>query len=409
MINVEYKFNPDGTYSGVSSPVVKGPKKRKGLKIVGAILGVVVLLGLGFGIGVWGGGVLNNSQNTGDAAAVTSTPTPVPTATTNPITQTDKPSVSPIATPVVGEQMTVQQVVAKCVDSVVMVHTEAKTTGSWNQSYVTSGAGSGVIMSADGIIVTNHHVIDGADTIKVTLTDGTTFDATLIATDEPADIAVIKINPGDKILTVAVAGKTADVQLGETVVVIGNPMGLGSTVTDGIVSALSREIVVNGIRMNLMQTNAQINPGNSGGGLFNSYGQLIGIVNAKASDTEIEGIGFAIPIDYAISVANQLMEQGYVSGRATMDLEFIDINDYFTAIKYQVNRYGVYVLSALETSPFKVGDYIVSIDDKKIESSSDIVSLMLSYKAGDVVQVKIIRNEVTMTIEFTLVESKPNS
>lgn len=406
MINVEYSFNPDGTYSGVIKPNNKN-KNKKGLKIVGIILGVVILLGVGFGIGVIGGGLVNNSQNTEDVA--TATPVATPTATPSPITQTDKPTASPTVAPAVGEQMTIAQVVANCVDSVVMVHTEAKVTGSWNQSYVTSGAGSGVILSQEGVIITNHHVIDGADTIKVTLTDGTTFDAKLIASDEPADIAVIKIEPGDKVLTVAIAGKTVDVQLGEAVVAIGNPMGLGSTVTDGIVSALSRDIVVNGISMNLMQTNAEINPGNSGGGLFNAYGQLIGVVNAKASDTEIEGIGFAIPIDYAISVANQLMEQGYVSGRASMDIDFIDINDYFTAMKYQVNRYGVYVFSALEDSPLQVGDYIVSIDDKKIESSSDIVSLLLSYEAGDVVQVKIIRKEVTMTIEFTLVEAKPIS
>lgn len=411
MINVEYNFNQDGTYSGVpaQNPVPKKPKDRTWLMASAAVIGVIALAVMCMACGYLGAMYLIEQQGGYRDAVPGSIPSPVVTATPSPITQTDKPSSSPTVTPVTGEQMTVDQVVANCVDSVVMVHTEAKVTGSWNQSYVTSGAGSGVILSPEGIIITNHHVIDGADTIKVTLTDGTTYDATLIASDEPADVAVIRIMPGDKELTVAVAGKTGDVQLGETVVAIGNPMGLGSTVTDGIVSALSREIVVNGISMTLMQTNAEINPGNSGGGLFNAYGQLIGIVNAKASDTEIEGIGFAIPIDYAVSVANQLMEQGYVSGRATMDVDFIDINDYFTAMQHQVDRYGVYVFSAWEDSQLKVGDYIISIDDKEIKKSSDILSLMLSYNVGDVVKVKIIRDGVTMTIDFTLVEYKPES
>lgn len=307
--------------------------------------------------------------------------------------------------------MTVAQVAEACVDSVVMVNTEAVVTGNWNQSYIRSGAGSGVIVGAEGTIITNHHVVDGADTITVTLTDGTTFPAILVASDAIADIAVIRIDPEDTVLTVATVGKTSEVNLGEPAVVIGNPMGLGSTVTDGIVSALSRAITIDGIPMTLMQTNAEINPGNSGGGLFNSYGRLIGIVNAKASDTDIEGIGFAIPIDYAVEIANQLIDKGYVSGRADMNVQFLEITDYRSAVMYKVNRYGVYVYSIPESedTEFQVGDYIVSIDDKNISTVSDIKALLMGHNAGDQVTVEVIRDEKRLKLTITLSEDTPNT
>ncbi len=409
MINVEYNFNPNGTYSGVPQPIDNKPKGNKGVKILGIVLGAVLMVGLCLGAGYFG--AMLGTQDHGHQQATSEPPVATPTATPAPITQTDKPTAAPTPGDNSGGQgqMTVAEVAANCVNSVVMVHTEATVTGNWNQSYVKSGAGSGVIVGADGVIITNHHVIDGADSIKVTLADGTTFNATLVASDEAADVAVLRINPGSLTLTVAKVGKTADVCLGEIAVVIGNPMGLGSTVTDGIVSALSREIKVNGINMTLMQTNAEINPGNSGGGLFNSYGQLIGIVNAKASDTDIEGIGFAIPIDYAVKVANELMEQGYVSGRATLDVDLIDINDYFSAISHQVSRYGVYVQSAMSDAELKVGDYIVSIDNEEIKTSSDVTDLILNYKPGDVVAIKVIRDNTTMILDVTLKEYKPAS
>ncbi len=410
MVNVEYNLNPDGTYRGTpgtSETPAQPPKNRRGIKIALIALGVILAIGLCVGLGYLAG-LHSQGQDTEDPTAK---PTKQPVA--SPIVQAGNPTPGPsditADVPAPGESMTVAQVVDSCVDSVVMVNTESVVTGNWNQSYIRSGAGSGVIVGTEGTIITNHHVVNGADTITVTLTDGTTFKAELVASDATSDIAVICIDPGDTVLTAAAVGKTSEVNLGEPVVAIGNPMGLGSTVTDGIVSALSRTITIDGIPMTLMQTNAEINPGNSGGGLFNCYGRLIGIVNAKASDTEIEGIGFAIPIDYAVEVANQLIDKGYVSGRAHINIQFLEVTDYYSALMYNVNRYGVYVYSIPDNqdTELQVGDYIVSMDDRTISRVSDIKTLLMEHSAGDKVTVEVIRDEKRLKVTITLLEDIP--
>ena len=170
--------------------------------------------------------------------------------------------------------------------TVVEIVTESVSTATtfWGGNYVTSGAGSGVIISSDGLIITNNHVVSGANTIKVTLKDGTQYDAKLIGTDPDSDIAVIKIEATG--LPCALVGDSDKLEVGDEVVAVGNPLGeLGGTVTNGIISALSRDVNIDGTEMSLIQTNAAVNPGNSGGGLFNMYGGLIGIVNAKSTST----------------------------------------------------------------------------------------------------------------------------
>lgn len=194
--------------------------------------------------------------------------------------------------------LSVAEVVKNVADTVVEITTTNVVTDRFYGQYITSGAGSGVIISENGYIITNHHVIDGARTITVRLTDGSEFSAKLVGSDADTDIAVLKIQATG--LSYAVMGSSASLVVGQEVVAIGNPLGsLGGTVTDGIISALDRTVVVDGHKMTLMQTNAAINPGNSGGGLFNRAGELIGIVNAKQADTGIEGLGFAVPIDVA--------------------------------------------------------------------------------------------------------------
>lgn len=197
-----------------------------------------------------------------------------------------------------GGDLSVAEVVEQVADTVVEITTTNVVTDRFYGQYVTSGAGSGVIISENGYIITNHHVIDGARRITVRLTDGSEFSATLIGSNADKDIALLKISATG--LRAAVLGSSEALVVGQEVVAIGNPLGsLGGTVTDGIISALDRTVVIDGHRMTLMQTNAAINPGNSGGGLFNRAGELIGIVNAKQADTGIEGLGFAIPIDVA--------------------------------------------------------------------------------------------------------------
>lgn len=202
--------------------------------------------------------------------------------------------------------------------SVVSITTEAVQQGqAWYGSYVTSGAGSGVILSSDGYILTCAHVVDDADTVMVTTSDGTEYDAEVVGSDTADDIAVLKIDATD--LTAAVIGDSDAASVGETVYADGNPGGtLSGTITEGIVSALNREITVEtdsgeAITLNVIQTSAAVSPGSSGGGLFNDQGELIGVVNAKSSDTSDEGLGFAIPINDAISIAKNIIENGAFS------------------------------------------------------------------------------------------------
>ncbi|MBQ4112809.1 MAG: trypsin-like peptidase domain-containing protein, partial [Clostridia bacterium] len=241
--------------------------------------------------------------------------------------------------------LSVATVVARVADSVVEI-----TTGTVSQSgslghIITSGSGSGVIISSEGYIITNHHVIEGADRITVRLTNGTEFSATLVGTDEKTDIAVIRIDPGSTKLTVAVLGASFDLMVGEDVIAIGNPLGsLGGTVTEGMVSATARQIQVGSHVMTLLQTSAPVNPGNSGGGLFNLAGELVGIVNAKVSADNVEGLGFAVPVDTVYKVILELIHYGYVRGRPALDFAVVDISNYREAYYYfQSASIGVFV------------------------------------------------------------------
>jgi serine protease Do len=188
-----------------------------------------------------------------------------------------------------GTQLSTSEVASLTSDSVVEITTETVTTDSWMQQYVTNGAGSGVIVTQDGYIVTNNHVIDGASKISVRLKNGTTYTASLIGSDSKTDVALLKI--GATGLKPVVLGNSESLKVGDTAIAIGNPLGqLGGTVTEGIISALDRELVIKGKKMSLLQTDAAINPGNSGGGLFNNKGELIGIVVAKSSGSDVEAL-----------------------------------------------------------------------------------------------------------------------
>ena len=199
-------------------------------------------------------------------------------------------------------------------------------------------------------------------------------------------------------------------KVGEQAIVIGNPLGqLGGTVTSGIISALDREITVDGHTMNLLQTDAAVNPGNSGGGLFNSKGELVGIINAKSSGDDVEGLGFAIPSDTVKEVADALIKNGYVPGRVSLGLSVVDISDAQTAMMYRVDTLGVYILSVEEGSNaekagLQAGDRIVAVGDKEVSSSSDITTALDDYSVGDQVKITITRGGKTGTATVTLAE-----
>ena len=236
----------------------------------------------------------------------------------------------------------IPSVAALTQNSVVEIRTESVTNSLFLRQFVTEGAGSGVIISEDGYIVTNNHVIQDARAITVALHDGTTYEAQLIATDSKMDIGVIKIEASG--LTPAILGDSDSLSVGEPVVAVGNPLGqLGGTVTDGIVSALDREIILNNERRNLLQTNAAINPGNSGGGLFNADGELVGIVVAKSSGEDVEGLGFAIPINDAKPIIEDLIAQGYVGGRVSLGVTALDLTSPQLAAQYGYKTPGVYI------------------------------------------------------------------
>ena len=313
-----------------------------------------------------------------------------------------------------GSSLTTEQVADLVSPSVVVITTEQVVYSQWSwygQNQVESGAGSGVIISSDGYILTCAHVVDGASTITVTIGDKD-YTATLVGEDTTSDIAVIKIDADG--LTPATVGNSDSLKVGQSVMAVGNPLGeLGGTVTSGIVSALNRSVTIQGSSsvntMSLIQMDASVSPGNSGGGLFNMNGELVGIVNAKSSSSDAEGLGFAIPINDAIKVAQELLENGYVTGRPYLGITYLAVTDAQTASQLGVNAYGVYVVEVVKGGPaekagLQAGDRIVSVDGTEIASKDDLGTLMQKHAAGDTLSITIARDGQMQTVNVTLGE-----
>lgn len=302
----------------------------------------------------------------------------------------------------------ISTIAEETMNSVVEIKTESVQTHSFYSQAIVSGAGSGVILTKDGYIVTNNHVIENTSKITVTTRAGKSYDAKLIGADSTSDLAVVKIDANN--LQPAVLGDSSKLHVGDTAVAIGNPLGsLGGTVTNGIISALDREITIDNQKMHLLQTNAAINPGNSGGGLFNSKGELIGIVNAKSSGDSIEGLGFAIPINRAKDIITNLINNGYVKGRAALGVTLATGNTSNSPFSddntTQVYIYKVESGKAADKAGLKAGDQILKIDNEKISDMSDVTSIISSHKAGDTVKITVLRDNETKTISVTLGEA----
>ena len=372
----------------------KKPKKPASKGFVAAMLAAAIILGGGAG---FGGSMLASSLNKNSSSSVN-----IKQASANSTSTTSNAALSG----------TTSEIVKKTADSVVEIATESVVTGGFAQQYVQQGAGSGVIISEDGYIITNYHVIEGAENITVTLRDGaTSYKAKIIGSDEDNDIALLKVDATG--LSAATMGNSSDLAVGDYVVAIGNPLGqLGGTVTDGIISALARQVTVEGKSMTLLQHNAQISPGNSGGGLFNSNGELIGIVNAKDSATEVEGIAFAIPINNVLDILSDLKEYGYVTGKVDLGIDFTDITSDETAFYYGVNQTGCYVLSVdsgsnAEKAGVTRGDLVTKVNDTDVSSSSDITAALEKAEVGDTVTFTVSRRGTSKTISFVLEEYIP--
>lgn len=396
-----YNSQPYGTAPNHSAnakpPKAKKPKKqRKPISRGGIAIALAVTMVFSCGLG-FGGGYFANKVNTSTSGSLNITKTSNSGTTTTASSTSTANSTS--------------EIVKKTADSVVEISTESVVTGSFAQQYVQQGAGSGVIISQDGYILTNNHVINGANSVKVRLRDSTEYDATIIGSDSDNDIALLKVNATG--LSPATFGDSNSLAVGDYVVAIGNPLGeLGGTVTDGIISALARKVTIEDTQMTLLQTNAQVNPGNSGGGLFNANGELVGIVNAKQSATEVEGIAFAIPINNVLDILSDLKEYGYVTGKVDLGIDFTDITSDETAFYYGVNQTGCYVLSVdsgsnAEKAGVTRGDLVTKVNDTDVSSSSDITTALEKAEVGDTVTFTVSRRGTSKTISFVLEEYIP--
>ena len=264
---------------------------------------------------------------------------------------------------------------------------------------VEQGSGSGIIISTDGYIVTNQHVIDGAQEVSIILNTGDEITAQIIGQDVKTDLAVLKIDT-DKTLTAAVLGDSTSVQVGELAVAIGNPMGqeFSGSVTAGIISAVNRTMTIENRTYNLLQTDAAINSGNSGGALINQYGEVIGINSVKLSESGVEGMGFAIAISEAKPIIDDLMSNGYVTGRPLV------------GISVQETKYGLFVASVQENSGaadagLQEGDLIISVDGQKVSSTTEINDLRDQKKPGDTMAFRVLRDGEQIDANVVLTES----
>lgn len=317
--------------------------------------------------------------------------------------------------------LTVPEIASKVGPSVVGVINKTTVTSSqywdpWSGRYyydsdpttegetVEQGSGSGIIISEDGYVVTNQHVIDAATAVDVVLNTGDIYSATVVGQDAKTDLAVLKIDPGEVKLTAAVLGDSTTVEVGELAVAIGNPMGMefSGSVTAGIVSAVNRSMTIEGRTYNLIQTDAAINSGNSGGALINQYGEVIGINSVKLSTTGVEGMGFAIAISEAKPIINDLMQSGYVTGRPLVGIGITE------------TRYGLFISSIQEGSGaeeagLQVNDMILEVEGQKVSSTSEVNEIRDGKKPGEYLKFKILRDSNTMEISVKLTEESQSN
>ena len=396
---------PTSVYSyGKPESKKKEPKKRRGMPFA-AVISLVLLCallfsGVGTAAGFWIASdlVSKNTSSNSSSGSTSGTNT----------------SVS-VPTPVVsGESLTANEVYQLACEQVVGIQVPITTTNIFGQTTSGAVAGSGFIISEDGYILTNYHVISDAAEynydINVMLHDGTTYKATLVGGEPDNDVAVIKIEANG--LNAASIGDSSSMQVGQTVYAVGNPLGeLDYSMTSGIVSALDRVIATDSsTSINMFQVDTAINSGNSGGPVYDAAGRVIGIVTAKYSESGVEGLGFAIPINDAMDIAKQLMDQGYVSGKAYLGIGVQDIDSRYA--QYYNIPMGAYVASVEEGScaekaGLTAGDVITAVNDTEVTSSSELKTALKDYNAGDTVKLTVYRSGKSSEVSVTLDEYVP--
>jgi serine protease Do len=322
------------------------------------------------------------------------------------ISQTPETTGETITSDVPDGALSFQEIYQKVIPSVVSI-TSTLSGGT--------ATGTGIVMSEDGYIITNYHVIDGAEHLTVLLHDDTEYVAALVGGDETSDLAVLKIDA--KGLDAAEFGSSASLQVGDEVVAIGDPLGteLRGTMTNGIISAINRDLQVDERTMTLIQTNAALNSGNSGGPLINCYGQVIGINTMKMSSyySSIEGLGFAIPISNAKPIIDELIEKGYVSGRPAIGIRIAqDVNN--AARAYYNIPEGIIVQSVTSGSDaaakgLQAGDVIIAFEGTTVTTTDELRNLLSAYTAGETVRMTIWRNGETFDISIVLMDAHDNT
>ena len=387
-------FEPSGYQSGPQQPVqeMKPVKKnRMGLKITALALVCALLGGAVGGGAVWalGGGLSKNETS---------------------INVSNRPATQVSIQQVDGKTaMSDAEVYAANVGSVVSINTTGTSgTNFFGQPVQTASAGSGFVLTKDGYIVTNYHVVKDADTVKVTMYNGDEYEAKYVGGDEDYDIAVIKVEATE--LQPVTLGDSEKLNVGDHVLAVGNPLGeLTFSMSGGMVSSVNRAINVSGTPFNMIQTDASINPGNSGGPMFNQYGEVVGIVSAKYSSTgneAVEGLGFAIPINDVIAMIQDIMTNGYITNKPYLGITGGSMTEQMAAqYRFDITS-GVFVYSveegkAAEKAGLKMGDVITKVDDHDIKTMEDLTAVKKQYSAGDTSTLTVYREKQTITVELT--------
>ena len=405
----ECSGGPQPSASQPASQPEPAPQKKSGKagKVV-ALLLACALVGGGSG---WGAAALA-SKNSGSAAAAPAAASSDASVMLEGQRQTAALQVASVDT---SKLLTASEVYAQNVNSTVGITTSI-TTNYFGYQTTAAAAGSGFILTQDGYILTNYHVVESSDSIKVTTYDGTSYDAQLIGYDESNDIAVLKVDAND--LTPVVLGDSDSVSVGDSVVAIGNPLGeLTFSLTAGAISALDRPVTLSsGTTMNLMQTDCAINSGNSGGALFNMYGEVIGITNAKysssssSSEASIDNIGFAIPINQVRSIVESIIQNGYII-KPYIGVSVSDVSS--ESQSYGLPQ-GAAVRSVVENSPaaeagLQENDIITAANGDAITGSNDLVKLVKAASAGDTLELTVYRQGQTVTVTLTVGEQKQDA
>lgn len=409
----QYPGNPMASYN-VEPPQKK--KKSGGVRVAAIAIACVLVGGIGGGVAV---GTYFGHDTVSAITEEEDNTSPAPTAQTEEPAETAPAfnnTVIDVTTNSQSTSMSPQDVYEKYVNAVVAISNQS-TTNIFGQETTTASSGSGFIISEDGYIVTNNHVVSGAETLTVIMTSGEEYEAKLIGADAENDVALIKIE-GENLPTVSV-GDSDDIQVGQQVCAIGNPLGeLTNTMTVGYVSALDREINENGNPINMFQTDCAINSGNSGGPLFDMHGNVVGITTAKyssngyTSSASIEGIGFCIPANDAMDIVGDLLQYGYVKGRPALGITCQAISK--TVTQYYNLPAGIYVASVEENSAsaqagIVPGDIITAVDGTEVSSVTDFKALLKNYSAGDTATISLYRGADGGMVDVDVTFDEKNS